>query len=174
MCVCRRKTRRVSEQACAHILSLSLFHTQRLTASDLLLGVYSKQEKRRRRRKVERKKKLRRECYFPDVTRRRKTQEDWGKSIIVFYSKLTKCIGWIDKRGRRMKKTTKWWGIWFFASFYGRLFFSFSFVFSILTLDMLSLKKTQDEVLFCNGGLLNDYLKYWILKRKTILNRMMT
>jgi hypothetical protein len=57
------------------------------------------------------------------VTRRRKTQEDWGKSIIVFYSKLTKCIGWIDKRGRRMKKTTKWWGIWFFASFYGRLFF---------------------------------------------------
>lgn len=61
---------------CAHSLSLSLFHTQRLTASDLLLGVYSKQEKRRRRRKVERKKKLRRECYFPDVTRRRKTQED--------------------------------------------------------------------------------------------------
>jgi hypothetical protein len=42
---------------CAHILSLSLPYTQRLTAFDLLLGVYSKagkkEKKSRERKKTE-------------------------------------------------------------------------------------------------------------------------
>jgi hypothetical protein len=43
----------VSEQACAHTFSLSLPYTQRLTAFDLLLGVYSKAGKKGK--KIERK-----------------------------------------------------------------------------------------------------------------------
>ena len=131
-------SKRVRIHSLSLALSLSLSHTQRLTAFDLLLGVYSKTggEKRKKAREKEGGRK-RSDCYFPDVTGRRKTQDDWGKSIIVFYSNSTKCIGWIDKedeRRPRMKKTTKWWGIWFFASFYRRRVFSFFLILFILIL----------------------------------------